>query len=233
VLVGIGVAYLWLVTFPLKQGEAWAWWTLAASGSAGFLSFLLYLGYGYLDTWHGAGTLAVLPLFALGLVLTRRARAEVVRPPLSLATRAEKGRVLLALSAFGIVAAGLTISAVGTTVVFVPQDLEFMRVTRAELAAVNPRLVPLIAHDRAGFGGALLSCGIALLACVLHRRIDRGLWEALAIVGLAGFGAAVGVHPAIGYTSFTHLAPAVLGAIAYAVGLVLARPGWPGIGGHP
>ena len=224
VLVAIGVAYLWLVTFPLKGGERWAWWTLGSSGAAGFLSFLSYLGYGYLDTWHGAGTLALLPVFAGGLLLTRRSAAPVARPPFSLATRAEQGRALLALCAFGIVAAGLTITTVGSTVVFVPQDLEFMRLTRAEIAAVNPRLVPLIAHDRAGFGGALVSCGIALLPCLVYRRIDRGLWEALALVGVAGFGAAVGVHPAIGYTSLTHLGPAVFGAVAYAVGLALTRP---------
>jgi hypothetical protein len=224
VLVAIGVAYLWLVTFPLKAGERWAWWTLVASGTAGFLSFLTYLGYGYLDTWHGAGTLALLPVFAAGLTLTRRAGVAVARPPFSLATRAEQGRALVALCAFGILAAGLTIGTVGSTVVFVPQDLEFMRLTRAELAAVNPRLVPLIAHDRAGFGGALLSCGIALVPCLVYRRIDRGLWEALALVGAFGFGAAVGVHPAIGYTSVTHLGPAVFGALAYAVGLALARP---------
>jgi len=224
VLVAIGVAYLWLVTFPLKAGERWAWWTLLASGAAGFLSFLSYLGYGYLDTWHGAGTLALLPVFAAGLLLTRRTGVGVVRPPFSLATRAEQGRALVALCAFGILAAGITIGTVGSTAVFVPQDLEFMRLTRAELAAVNPRLIPLIAHDRAGFGGALFSCGIALLPCLVYRRIDRGLWEALAIVGVAGFGAAVGVHPAIGYTSVTHLGPAVFGAVAYAVGLALAWP---------
>jgi hypothetical protein len=224
VLVAIGVAYLWLVTFPLKAGERWAWWTLLASGAGGFLSFLSYLGYGYLDTWHGAGTLALLPVFVAGLLLTRRTGVGTVRPPFSLATRAEQGRVLVALCAFGILAAGITIGAVGSTLVFVPQDLEFMRLTRAELAAVNPRLIPLIAHDRAGFGGALFSCGIALLPCLVFRRIDRGLWEALAIVGVAGFGAAVGVHPAIGYTSISHLGPAVLGAVAYAVGLALAWP---------
>jgi hypothetical protein len=224
VLVAIGVAYLWLVTFPLKGGERWAWWTLAASAGVGFLSFLSYLGYGYLDTWHGLGTLALLPLFVVGLALTRRAAVRSPRIPFSLATRAGQGRALLALCAFGIAAAGLTISAVGTTLVFVPQDLAFMRLTRAELAAVNPRLIPLIAHDRAGFGGALLSCGAALLPILLYRRIDRGLWEALAIVGVAGFGAAVGVHPAIGYTSVTHLAPAVFGAVAYAVGLALTWP---------
>lgn len=225
VLAAVGVVYLWLATFPLKTGERWAWWALVASGTAGFLSFLTYLGYGYLDTWHGMGTLALLPLFAAGLWLTRRGVVATERPRFSLATRAERGRALLALCTLGIVAAGLTISAVGATVVFVPQDLEFMRITRAELDAVNLRLVSLIAHDRAGFGGALLSCGIALLAAVTYRRIDRALSEVLAIVGLAGFGAAIGVHAVIGYTSLTHLAPAVLGALAYTAGLVMVRAG--------
>src|SRR5688500_12087013 len=27
-LIAIGTMYLWLVEFPLKQGESWAWWTL-------------------------------------------------------------------------------------------------------------------------------------------------------------------------------------------------------------
>src|SRR5262249_17249671 len=67
VLIAIGVMYLWLAEFPLRRGEAWAWWTFAASGGAGFLSFLAYLGYGYLDTWHGAATLTLLPMFFGGL----------------------------------------------------------------------------------------------------------------------------------------------------------------------
>src|SRR5271170_3115082 len=52
-LIAIAVLYFWLAEFPLAAGEAWAWWTLAASGIVGFGSFLTYLGYGYLDTWHG------------------------------------------------------------------------------------------------------------------------------------------------------------------------------------
>jgi hypothetical protein len=230
VLIAIGLMYLWLVEFPLKAGEGWAWWALVASGGAGFLSFLAYLGYGYLDTWHGVMTLGLLPLFAGGLLRTRPLRhARVPRPPFSLATRAERGRVLVALSALGIMAAGATITTVGATMVFVPQDLEYMALTRADLAALNPRLIPLIAHDRAGFGGALLSCGIAMLLCVLYRRVSRSLWQALALAGTAGFATAIGIHPVIGYLSVSHLAPAVAGGLAYAAGLALswpaARPG--------
>ena len=34
-------------------------------------------------------------------------------------------------------------------------------------------------------------------------------------MGLAGFGAALGVHPAIGYTDTVHLAPAYLGCLVF------------------
>src|ERR1051325_7338290 len=52
-LISIGSLYMWLAEFPLRNGESWAWWTFAATGITGFGSFLAYLGYGYLDTWHG------------------------------------------------------------------------------------------------------------------------------------------------------------------------------------
>ena len=71
-LIAIAVLYLWLAAFPLKAGEAWSWWTLFVSGTVGFGSFLTYLGYGYLDTWHGAATLALLPCFVCGLSVSRR-----------------------------------------------------------------------------------------------------------------------------------------------------------------
>ena len=82
---------------------------------------------------------------------------------------------------------------------FVPQDLEFIRASRDELRAINPRLIPLIAHDRAGFGGALLCFGIAVLFAVLHGPIRRSLRQALALAGLFGFATAIGIHVAIGY----------------------------------
>ncbi len=66
-ILGIGVLYLWLAEFPLRAGEAWSWWTFLVSGTLGFATFLTYLGYGYLDSWHGAATLVLLPIYALGM----------------------------------------------------------------------------------------------------------------------------------------------------------------------
>jgi hypothetical protein len=225
VLIAIGVMYLWLSEFPLRRAETWAWWAVAVSGGAGFLSFLAYLGYGYLDTWHGAATLALLPLFLFALAKTRALRVRrVPRLPLDLRTRAGVGRALLLAASAGIIFAGLTIMFVGMTSVFVPQDLEYMGVQPSELQAFNPRLVPLIAHDRAGFGGALVSCGIVLLFAVRYGRITRNLWQALALTGLAGFATAIGIHPVIGYTDLFHLGPAVAGGVVYAIGLLMAAP---------
>jgi hypothetical protein len=222
VLVAIGVLYLWLALFPLRRRESWAWWALALSGLAGFFSFLAYLGYGYLDTWHGAATLVLLPIFVAGLIGTRGLRRDRVEPaPLDLRSGPGIGRALLLLSSVGISAAGAIIMAVGMTSVFVPQDLAFMGVTRQFIGAINPHLVPLIAHDRAGFGGALVSFGVVMFACVWCARPSRALWQALTIAGVAGFGTAIGVHPAIGYLSVSHLGPAVVGCIVFAAGLAL------------
>ena len=218
VLLAIGVMYLWLTEFPLRRGESWAWWAIFASGAAGFLSFLAYLGYGYLDTWHGVATLALAPIYAGGLWMTRGLRRERVAP-----ATLGFSRLLLLASTAGIVAAGLTIMTVGMTAVFVPTDLQFMGITRGELRAFNAHLVPLIAHDRAGFGGALVSCGVAMFLAVRYGRASRSLWQALALAGVFGFSCAIGIHPIIGYTNLMHLAPAIMGCMTFAAGVILSR----------
>ncbi|HEY0372280.1 MAG TPA: hypothetical protein VGD79_09780 [Thermoanaerobaculia bacterium] len=224
VLLAIGVMYLWLAEFPLRRGESWAWWAFAISGGSGFLSFLAYLGYGYLDTWHGAATLTLAPMFLFALWRTRRLRTtRIERTKLDLRTHAGRGHAMLLASTFGISAAGLVIMTVGMTTVFVPQDLAFMGVQAADLRALNDRLVPLIAHDRAGFGGALVSCGLAMFLSVLYLRPSRSHWQALAIAGTCGFATAVGIHFVIGYMSVTHVGPAVVGCLAYLAGLTELR----------
>jgi len=100
-----------------------------------------------------------------------------------------------------------------------------MGLTAEDLRQINARLVPLIAHDRAGFGGALLSCGLAMFLCVLWAAPSRSFRQALGVAGIAGFGTAIGVHPAIGYLSLSHLGPAVFGALVFALGLALASSG--------
>lgn len=227
VLIAIGAMYLWLAEFPLKRGLAWAWWTLAVSGSGGFASFLAYLGYGYLDTWHRAATLLLLPTFVAGMT-SAWSRLPAPRGPGALRLHArplDAGRACLLLAALGTVGAGLTITAIGMTTVFVPQDLSYLDLSADHLRSINPRLVPLIAHDRAGFGGGLCSGGLALVGILGCASPSRSLWQLLALVGVVGFGCAIVVHFLIGYTDALHLAPAVAGAVLFTVGLALSyRP---------
>ncbi len=224
-LVAVGTLYLWLAAFPIREGEAWAWWLFALSGAVGFASFFSYLGTGYVDTWHGAATLGLLAAFLGGL----RGSYGLLRPPrgwrglLRPGGGGGAGRALLLATAAGMIAGGASILAIGSTRVFVDTDLGFMGVTAAELRALNPRLVPLIAHDRAGFGGGILTCGCLVLGCVWCGRPSRALWQALAVAGTAGFGCAVGVHFAVGYTDAIHLLPAAAGASLFLAGLALSR----------
>jgi len=229
VMIATGIMYLWLSEFPLRNRESWAWWAFVVSGVCGFLSFLAYLGYGYLDTWHGASTLVLLPLFIAGLWRTRTLRGDrVTRPRIR-----GLGQLLLVLSTFGISMAGLTIMAVGMTRVFVPQDLDYMGISAERIRAINTHLVPLIAHDRAGFGGALFSCGLAMLFSTAFGRPSKSLRQALLFAGIAGFTTAIAVHPVIGYTNVSHLAPAVMGCAVYFIGLAISSIRSPARAGDP
>jgi hypothetical protein len=221
-LIAIGIFYLWLGAGPLRDGERWAWRAFTTSGTMGFLSFLAYLGYGYLDTWHGVATLVLLPCFLAGLARSSRIARRLSKKSWALTSDAPRllrvGRWLLLATAAGLIAAGTTILIVGMTVVFVPQDLEFMRLDRDQLDAISPRLIPLIAHDRAGFGGGLLATGILIAFCSWYAPSTRAFRQTSIAAGLAGFGAAIGVHYAEGYTDPTHLGPAIVGAVLFLAG---------------
>ncbi|HEY6328345.1 MAG TPA: hypothetical protein VI756_03335 [Blastocatellia bacterium] len=127
----------------------------------------------------------------------------------------------LLATAMGMIAAGLTITFVGMTNVFVPQDLEFMGLSPGQLRAINAHLIPLIAHDRAGFGGGICTCGITVLFSVWCARPSRSLWQVLCLAGTTGFGAAIAIHPIVGYDNLTHLAPAIIGASIFLAGIAL------------
>ena len=228
-IIAVGVLYMWLAEFPLKQGEAWAWWLFLLSGIAGFGSFMTYLGFHYLDTWHGLATLLLLPCYLFGLYRSRCV-IRVPAGPTSLLMPGARvrwtsslgiGRACLLATACALIVGGATIMMIGSTTVFVPQDIQFMGLTPADLNAINPRLIPLIAHDRAGFGGGLCCTGIIVLFCVWCGKSSRSLWQALAVAGLTGFITAIGIHPIIGYDSVSHLLPAVIAAMLFIVGLVL------------
>lgn len=230
-LIAIGLLYLWLIEFPLKQRAAWAWWTLAVSGLTGFGSFLTYLGYGYLDTWHGVATLFLLPVFIGGMIRAWRGLEAPrgwrtlfqILPWAGEAKSYNLGRLLLLIYGAGLAAAGITIMTVGMTSVFVPEDLQYIGMSRLEICGVSDPLVPIIAHDRAGFGGGLLSIGVTVVLLVLHARASRSFRQVMFLAGLSGFSAAIGVHFVIGYLNVAHLAPAFFGAAVFLLGWSLLK----------
>ena len=231
-LIAIATLYLWLATFPLRQGLAWAWWAFLASGLLGFGSFLSYLGYGYLDRWHGTATALLLPVFLTGVLASR----QLATIPASSWLRTAEGRGaprLLRLGRWGLLAtgagitlAGLVILYIGITEVFVAEDLGFMGLSRETLDKVNMNLVPLIAHDRAGFGGGLLTVGVLLLFCAWYGRPSRAFHQAVLVAGAAGFGCGIVTHFFEGYVNAFHLAPAFAGAGLFAAAILIEMAGF-------
>ena len=142
VVVAIGLLYLWFIEFPLRDRAAWSWWTILSSGMIGFGSFLSYVGYGYLDEWHGAATLALLPFFVVGAVRThRRLRTlQQFRPPSRPAFGF--GRSCLLVATLGAAGAGLVILVIGMTAVFVTQDLDYLGTSVEECVCLMRDLFP-------------------------------------------------------------------------------------------
>jgi len=229
VMLAIGVLYVVLSVFGVRQGLHWARQTIFVSAFTGFLTFFLFLGFGYLDPFHAFVTLALLQLLLLG-VHARLGTYTPAAPPEMRSSFAWRlglwGQLLLVIHGFGLLGAGAVISVIGVTHVFVHEDLEFMRTTADVLAAADPRLVPLVAHDRATLGGMLLAAGWAFLLPSLwgFRRGSAWLWWGLLIGGTLAYAVAIGVHYAVGYLSVKHLLPASGGLGVMLIGLALAYP---------
>src|SRR5262249_29592930 len=112
----------------------------------------------------------------------------------------------------------------GCTTVFVPEDLNFMHTTAEAITTANPRLLPLVAHDRATFGGMLLSSGIAM-AWSAWRGYKPGrswMWFMYLAAGLPAYICAIGVHIVVGYHDWWHLTPAIAGSSIWGMGLALS-----------
>ena len=228
-MVSIGILYVMLAWHAVRLGEHWAFQTLVASAMAGFASFWLWLGYGYLDPLHAFVSGCLLVPFLLAL------RSPVSRPPRvpqpdwrndTAWSHAVWGQLGIVSVGVGLIVAGLTISYVGLTSVFVREDLVFLCTTSAALATANERLHALLAHDRAGFGGALVSNGLAVLLIGLWgiRRGARWIWWALLASGAVGFVGALGVHALVGYLDPVHLFPGVLALTLWVASLAALRP---------
>ena len=228
-MIAIGLLYIALSLFGSRDGVHWARQAVLISAFTGFASFFLFLGFGYLDPFHAFVTAALLQLLLLGVHARLGPYTPVTRPDAG-GTRAWRlslwGQLLLVVHGFALLGAGAAISVIGVTYVFVPEDLEFMKTTAAALSSANPRLVPLVAHDRATLGGMLLASGWLFLLPALwgYRRGSSWLWWTLLAAGVIAYAAAISVHYVVGYHSVKHLLPAFGGLALLLIGLILSYP---------
>jgi dihydroorotate dehydrogenase len=228
-MVAIGVLYSGLAWFGMRHGLHWAKIAVLASAFAGSATFFLFLGFGYFDPFHAFVTAVLFQFLLLTLHCRTPEPHGLSRPELRNDRPwrlAQWGQLGLILQGCAFVGAGLVISTVGITQVFVPEDLQFMRTTAHALHAASPHLVPLVAHDRASLGGMLLAAGIGFLLTALwgFRRGARWLWWTTLLAGLPGYAAAIGVHFAVGYMNLFHLAPAFAGLGLFASSMALSYP---------
>ncbi|HEU0251472.1 MAG TPA: hypothetical protein VFR12_00485, partial [Pyrinomonadaceae bacterium] len=67
VMVAIGLLYVGFSVFGMRRGLHWARQSVLISAFTGFVSFFLFLGFGYLDTFHAFVTAALLQLLLMGV----------------------------------------------------------------------------------------------------------------------------------------------------------------------
>ena len=226
-MISAGLLYMALAYFGLRRGLHWAKIAFHSAAISGFLGILLFIGYGYFDWLHGIFWLLLVPIYWLSW----REGKALTASPMSWHEindrawlRALYGQLLFVILGFSLVIGGVVISIIGITKVFVTTDISFLCMDRAMLQTISDQLIPVIAHDRAGFGSALISTGILVLCLSLwgFRVGERWLFFTLLLGALPAFVAGIGTHFMIGYTSFIHLVPLYFLCVIYVLGLVLS-----------
>ena len=228
-MLAVGILFSSLAMCGVRRGEHWAWLTVVVSAAVGYLSFFLFLGFGYFDPFHAFVTATSFPLLLLGI----HAELPPTRRPATIDDRndwrwrlSHWGQLLLIVHGCAVITAGVVIACIGTTSVFVREDIEFLCTEAGLIEAAHPRLLPLVAHDRASFGGMLISCGVAttLMALWGFRRGVLWVWQALIGAGALAYAIAIAIHWRVGYWSLVHLMPAYLGLGSLWIAAALSYP---------
>jgi dihydroorotate dehydrogenase len=228
-MISGGIIYMQLSRYGIRYNLHWARKAVNIAAITGFLGILLFIGYGYFDWLHGLFWLILLPLFIRGFVKSRNATAspsgtnQFNHPSWKLSLYGQLSFILLGAS---LAVGGVVISAIGVSGVFVPTDIIYICMTPEVLNDFNERLIPVIAHDRAGFGSALLSVGLLVLMLALWgiREGERWVWWTFTIGAIPAFAAGIATHYFIGYTDFFHLLPAYVALLLYVIGVICTGP---------
>ncbi len=214
----------------MRRGWAWARAGFIFAGAIGFPTFFLFLGYKFFDPLHAAVAIGFFPLY-LGGVFGRKV-APTWRVPVAV-DEAERrsslyAQLMMVMLSAGVFLSGFYIMSIGLRDVLIPSDRVFLGDDQAVFAsALDGRLLRFIAHDRAGFGGALASLGGGLLTTSLWgwRAGERSTWWMLLIASVVGFGPALAVHLIVGYTDLFHLLPVYVGIVWVGAVLTMSK-GW-------
>ncbi|MGG1675271.1 dihydroorotate dehydrogenase [Neobacillus sp. NRS-1170] len=227
-MVSGGILYMQLARHGVKYGIHWARKAINIGAVVGFLGILLFIGFGYFDWLHGLFWVILFPFFINGVRKTKKAIYTPISKNRTNHPAWKKslwGQLCFVVLGFAFIIGGLLISMIGATNVFVSTDLGFICMTPDQMNDLNSRLIPLIAHDRAGFGSALLSVGLLVLMIALwgFHQGEKWVWNSLLIGGVPAFCAGIFTHFVIGYTIFIHLLPAYFALFLFVMGLILSR----------
>lgn len=228
-MISGGILYIQLARYGLKYGVRWANRAFHFAAITGFLGIFAFIGYGYFDWLHGLFWLLLLPIYIQCFRYTRHSNVHpgsINKTNHQAWRKANLGQLLFVTLGALIMIGGFVITFIGMTGVFVPTDITFLCMTPEAMQTLNDRLIPVIAHDRAGFGSALISVGILVLLLSLwgFREGESWVWNTLAVGAPPAFLAGIVTHFVIGYTSFYHLLPAYLLVVIYILGLVFTYP---------
>ncbi|MDN3016381.1 dihydroorotate dehydrogenase [Paenibacillus sp. BSR1-1] len=227
-MVSGGILYMQLARHGVKYGIHWARKAINIGAVVGFLGILLFFGFGYFDWLHGLFWVILFPFYINGVRKTKKS----IQTPISKNRtnhpswkKSLWGQLCFVVLGFAFIIGGVLISMIGATNVFVPTDLGFICMTPGQMNDLNSRLIPLIAHDRAGFGSALLSVGLLVIMIALwgFHQGEKWVWNSLLIGGVPAFGSGIITHFVIGYTTFIHLLPAYFALFLFVIGLTLSR----------
>ncbi|UCZ53824.1 dihydroorotate dehydrogenase [Bacillus shivajii] len=224
-MISGSIIYMSLAWFGIKNGLLWAKQATDTAAIIGFLGIFLFIGYGYFDWLHLIFWLILAPFFITGLIQTKHINGTPASSN-RFNDRTWKlsiiGQLSFVILGFSFVLGGFIISYIGVTGVFVETDIHYLHMPPEMLHEFNERLVPVIAHDRAGFGSALLSVGLLVLMLALwgFHQGKQWIWWTFCLGGVPAFAAGIGVHFSIHYTDFIHLLPAYYALFLYMIGLI-------------